>query len=164
MQGEGVEEKIYTHVTCYSFIQKDRRKILKEREWGEGTVRNFFKKAVALGRSTPFKKRDLRNVRKKRPRIFFWHHSKKYKINIYLQVWIRSARWIRGWCTGFIAAFDKQWNLALTDVDETFTRKRRRKTPVYGISYWWRNDPSLFRSFEGLENIYIYILATLVSR
>ena len=50
------------------------------------------------------------------------------------QVWIRGAAWIRGFCTGYVAAFDKQWNLALTDVDETFTQKRRRKTPLLGQS------------------------------
>lgn len=59
------------------------------------------------------------------------------------KVWIRSARWIRGWCVGYVAAFDKQWNLAMTDVDETFTRKRRRKTPVYGIP----SSPTFFFSF-----------------
>ncbi|XP_057366420.1 U7 snRNA-associated Sm-like protein LSm11 [Daphnia carinata] len=49
-----------------------------------------------------------------------------------VKVWIRGATWIRGFCTGYIAAFDKQWNLAMTDVDETFTRRRHRKTPILG--------------------------------
>jgi hypothetical protein len=49
-----------------------------------------------------------------------------------VQVWIRGATWIRGFCIGYIAAFDKQWNLAMTDVDETFTRRRHRKTPILG--------------------------------
>lgn len=31
-------------------------------------------------------------------------------------------------CSGFLVAFDKHWNLALSDVDEEFTRKRSRKT------------------------------------
>ena len=35
---------------------------------------------------------------------------------------------IRGVCSGFLAAFDKHWNLALSDVDENFNRPRRRKT------------------------------------
>ncbi|XP_046646425.1 U7 snRNA-associated Sm-like protein LSm11 [Daphnia pulicaria] len=49
-----------------------------------------------------------------------------------VKVWIRGATWIRGFCIGYIAAFDKQWNLAMTDVDETFTRRRHRKTPILG--------------------------------
>jgi len=49
-----------------------------------------------------------------------------------VKVWIRGPKWIRGYCIGYVAAFDKQWNLALTDVDETFTRTRHRKTPIYG--------------------------------
>ena len=51
------------------------------------------------------------------------------------QVWIRGATWIRGFCVGYIAAFDKQWNLAMTDVDETFTRRRHRKTPILGTVF-----------------------------
>ena len=35
---------------------------------------------------------------------------------------------IRGTATAYIAAFDKHWNLALTDVDEQFSRLRQRKT------------------------------------
>jgi small nuclear ribonucleoprotein (snRNP)-like protein len=31
---------------------------------------------------------------------------------------------------GFIVAFDKHWNLAIEDVAETFTRKRKRKVPI----------------------------------
>nr|CAH0100891.1 unnamed protein product [Daphnia galeata] len=49
-----------------------------------------------------------------------------------VKVFIRGATWIRGFCIGYIAAFDKQWNLAMTDVDETFTRRRHRKTPILG--------------------------------
>jgi len=45
-----------------------------------------------------------------------------------VKIWTRSIDQIRGFSTGFIAAFDKHWNLALTDVDEHFHRKRVRKT------------------------------------
>jgi len=49
-----------------------------------------------------------------------------------VRVWTRGLNDVRGVSTGFVAAFDKHWNMALTDVDEQFTRKRRRKAPVLG--------------------------------
>jgi len=49
-----------------------------------------------------------------------------------VKVWTRGLSDVRGITTGFIAAFDKHWNMALTDVDEQFTRKRSRKAPVLG--------------------------------
>ena len=49
-----------------------------------------------------------------------------------VKVWTRGVLGIRGVTTGFLAAFDKHWNMALTDVDEQFTRRRSRKAPVLG--------------------------------
>jgi len=49
-----------------------------------------------------------------------------------IRVWTRGLSDVRGVTTGFVAAFDKHWNMALTDIDEQFTRKRRRKAPVLG--------------------------------
>jgi len=49
-----------------------------------------------------------------------------------VKVTTRGVAGVRGVTSGFIAAFDKHWNLVLTDVDEEFTRRRHRKTPVYG--------------------------------
>jgi len=49
-----------------------------------------------------------------------------------VRVWTRGVAGVRGVSTGFIVAFDKHWNLALTDVDEQFTRRRSRKAPVLG--------------------------------
>lgn len=49
-----------------------------------------------------------------------------------VKVWTRGPAAVRGVITGFIAAFDKHWNLALTDVDEQFTRRRARKAAVTG--------------------------------
>jgi small nuclear ribonucleoprotein (snRNP)-like protein len=31
----------------------------------------------------------------------------------------------------YVAAFDKHWNMALTDIEETFLRKIRRKIPIH---------------------------------
>ena len=44
--------------------------------------------------------------------------------NSRIKVTIRKLNGIRGTCTGILLAFDKHWNLALIDVDETFNRMR----------------------------------------
>jgi len=49
-----------------------------------------------------------------------------------VKVWTRGPASVRGVMTGFIVAFDKHWNLALTDVDEQFSRRRARKVAVKG--------------------------------
>merc|ERR1719166_778175 len=49
-----------------------------------------------------------------------------------VKVWTRGPANIRGFLSGFLVAFDKHWNLALTDVDEQFTRRRARKAAVKG--------------------------------
>lgn len=49
-----------------------------------------------------------------------------------IRVFTRNAHKQRGECVGYIVAFDKHWNMALVDVDETFTRKRFRKLTATG--------------------------------
>lgn len=44
-----------------------------------------------------------------------------------VKVVTRKRDGIRGSCTGIIVAFDKHWNLALIDVDETYSRLRHRR-------------------------------------
>jgi hypothetical protein len=39
---------------------------------------------------------------------------------------------VRGYCVAFLAAFDKHWNLALEDVHEVWTRRKRSKVPALG--------------------------------
>ncbi|VCX41542.1 unnamed protein product, partial [Gulo gulo] len=53
------------------------------------------------------------------------------KVNVH----IRTFKGLRGVCTGFLVAFDKFWNMALTDVDETYRK------PVLGKAY--ERDSSL---------------------
>ena len=77
---------------------------------------------------------------------------KKYlEEGIKVRVWTRGVEGVRGVATGFIAAFDKHWNIALTDVEEQFTRKQRKKVPALEQSMMevergeWRVGESLFR-------------------
>ncbi|XP_014784062.1 U7 snRNA-associated Sm-like protein LSm11 [Octopus bimaculoides] len=55
-----------------------------------------------------------------------------------VKVWTRSAGYIRGFCQGFIVAYDKHLNMAMIDVDETFRKpiyptKRKRDIKVFPI-------------------------------
>lgn len=49
-----------------------------------------------------------------------------------VEVCTRGLNGERGKCRAFLAAFDKHWNLALLDVDETFIRKRQGKEIASG--------------------------------
>ena len=46
-----------------------------------------------------------------------------------VKVMVRGVDRIRGHVVGFLVAFDKHWNLALVDAEETFRRMRRVKSP-----------------------------------
>lgn len=46
-----------------------------------------------------------------------------------IKVTTRSAKGVRGHLVAQLAAFDKMWNLALEDVTEVWTRKRKKKIP-----------------------------------
>ncbi|XP_050437595.1 U7 snRNA-associated Sm-like protein LSm11 [Adelges cooleyi] len=48
------------------------------------------------------------------------------------KVYTRSAASIRGYCEGFIIAFDKHWNLVMEDVVEVWTRKNKYKSMAIG--------------------------------
>ena len=48
-----------------------------------------------------------------------------------IKVSTRKLNGIRGTCVGFLVAYDKHWNLAMIDVDETFNRPRYRKPEVH---------------------------------
>ncbi|KAE8613704.1 hypothetical protein XENTR_v10007834 [Xenopus tropicalis] len=54
---------------------------------------------------------------------------------IRIKVHIRTFKGLRGVCSGFIVAFDKFWNMAMVDVDETYRK------PVLGKAFY--NEPQL---------------------
>lgn len=49
-----------------------------------------------------------------------------------VKVYTRSAASVRGYCEGYIAAFDKHWNLVMDDVVEVWTRKNKYKSLAIG--------------------------------
>ncbi|XP_019390290.1 PREDICTED: U7 snRNA-associated Sm-like protein LSm11, partial [Crocodylus porosus] len=63
------------------------------------------------------------------------------KINVH----IRTFKGLRGVCTGFLVAFDKFWNMALTDVDETYRK------PVLGKAFYNEPQLTLTRLFDRLK-------------
>ncbi|NWI17088.1 LSM11 protein, partial [Crypturellus soui] len=63
------------------------------------------------------------------------------KINVH----IRTFKGLRGVCTGFLVAFDKFWNMALTDVDETYRK------PVLGKAFYVEPQLTLTRLFDRLK-------------
>ncbi|XP_075297772.1 U7 snRNA-associated Sm-like protein LSm11 [Opisthocomus hoazin] len=63
------------------------------------------------------------------------------KINVH----IRTFKGLRGVCTGFLVAFDKFWNMALTDVDETYRK------PVMGKAFYAEPQLTLTRLFDRLR-------------
>lgn len=48
------------------------------------------------------------------------------------QIWTRNDRGIRGYVLAYLIAFDKHWNLALEEVTEVWTRRKKRKVPALG--------------------------------
>ncbi|NWS65485.1 LSM11 protein, partial [Crotophaga sulcirostris] len=63
------------------------------------------------------------------------------KINVH----IRTFKGLRGVCTGFLVAFDKFWNMALTDVDETYRK------PITGKAFYAEPQLTLTRLFDRLK-------------
>ncbi|XP_067899306.1 U7 snRNA-associated Sm-like protein LSm11 isoform X2 [Heterodontus francisci] len=64
---------------------------------------------------------------------------------IKISVHIRTFKGLRGVCSGFLVTFDKFWNMALVDVDETFRK------PILGKAFY--NEPALTvsRLFDRLK-------------
>ncbi|XP_066505803.1 U7 snRNA-associated Sm-like protein LSm11 [Hoplias malabaricus] len=64
---------------------------------------------------------------------------------IRVKVHIRSFKGLRGVCTGFVVAFDKFWNLAMVDVDETY------REPLLGEAFYHEKALTVTRLFQKLS-------------
>ncbi|XP_069809464.1 U7 snRNA-associated Sm-like protein LSm11 [Dendropsophus ebraccatus] len=67
--------------------------------------------------------------------------QERLKVNVH----IRTFKGLRGVCSGFIVAFDKCWNMAMVDVDETYRK------PVLGKAYYNEPQLTLTRLFDRLK-------------
>ncbi|XP_005993124.1 U7 snRNA-associated Sm-like protein LSm11 isoform X1 [Latimeria chalumnae] len=65
----------------------------------------------------------------------------RIKINVH----IRTFKGLRGVCSGFLVAFDKFWNMALVDVDETFRK------PILGKAFYNEAELTVTRLFDRLR-------------
>ncbi|KAA0709449.1 U7 snRNA-associated [Triplophysa tibetana] len=64
---------------------------------------------------------------------------------IRVKVHIRTFKGLRGVCSGFVVAFDKFWNLAMVDVDETY------RDPLLGEALYHEKALTITRLFEKLK-------------
>ncbi|MCJ8733985.1 hypothetical protein PDJAM_G00230310 [Pangasius djambal] len=62
-----------------------------------------------------------------------------------VRVHIRSFKGLRGVCSGFVVAFDKFWNLAMVDVDETY------REPLLGEAFYHEKALTVTRLFQKLQ-------------
>ncbi|XP_060936234.1 U7 snRNA-associated Sm-like protein LSm11 [Limanda limanda] len=62
-----------------------------------------------------------------------------------VKVHIRTFKGLRGVCSGFIVAFDKFWNMAMVDVDETY------RDPLLGEAFHHEKALTITRLFEKLK-------------
>ncbi|AWP12363.1 putative U7 snRNA-associated Sm-like protein LSm11 [Scophthalmus maximus] len=62
-----------------------------------------------------------------------------------VKVHIRTFKGLRGVCSGFVVAFDKFWNMAMVDVDETY------REPLLGEALYHEKALTISRLFEKLN-------------
>ncbi|KAM6953197.1 U7 snRNA-associated Sm-like protein LSm11 [Aplochiton taeniatus] len=71
------------------------------------------------------------------------HRCIEEKIRV--KVHIRTFKGLRGVCSGFIVAFDKFWNMAMVDVDETY------REPLLGEALYHEKALTVTRLFDKLK-------------
>ncbi|MGH0123215.1 UNVERIFIED_CONTAM: hypothetical protein FKN15_011239 [Acipenser sinensis] len=71
------------------------------------------------------------------------HRCVKERLKI--KVHIRTFKGLRGVCSGFLVAFDKFWNMALVDVDETYRK------PVLGKAFYHEPALTITKLFDRLK-------------
>ncbi|GBM27974.1 hypothetical protein AVEN_20585-1 [Araneus ventricosus] len=102
-------------------------------------VRNDNELPSEFGRqSTEPPSKDDENTVLKRMKTAFTHSplNALYQCineNRKIKIWTRNFEEIRGICTGYVVAFDKHWNLILSDVDEVYLKPKKSKYPYLEV-------------------------------
>ncbi|KAM7000846.1 U7 snRNA-associated Sm-like protein LSm11 [Tautogolabrus adspersus] len=102
------------------------------------------------GSSTPRRRRQKpqKNVLTRMPLCKGSPLGELYKCvqeRIRVRVHIRTFKGLRGVCSGFVVAFDKFWNMAMVDVDETY------REPLLGEALYHEKALTFTRLFEKLK-------------
>ena len=107
-----------------------------------GTSKSSKKKEVTSTTSRQFtvEQMPVQGPKKKEKNLLTFMESQKLGPMAILQkcvvnqtrikVHVRKLDGIRGTCLGILIAFDKHWNLAMMDVDETFNRRRNPRPEI----------------------------------
>lgn len=125
--------KCYDNLSAYESAQKPKP---AQKEPKAGSSKTSQKTEESERRFLPHQM-PIQTVRKNRSNIFTRMEAMKGPLQLLkkcmdehlkIKVFTRNATTIRGYCIGYVTAFDKHWNLALKDITEIWTRRKRRKT------------------------------------
>lgn len=94
------------------------------------------------------KKKPVKNVLTRMPLCAGSPLGELYRCvqeRIRVKVHIRTFKGLRGVCSGFVVAFDKFWNMAMVDVDETY------RDTLLGQAFYHEKALTISRLFEKLK-------------
>uniref|UniRef100_A0A3B4B9Q0 Sm domain-containing protein n=1 Tax=Periophthalmus magnuspinnatus TaxID=409849 RepID=A0A3B4B9Q0_9GOBI len=139
-------------------VEKRRRKAMKgvvDQERIERLkklmVNNPTSESEEGGNSGPQRRRKVKAVKNVLTRMSLCQGSPLGELNRFVQdrirvrVHIRTFKGLRGVCSGFIVAFDRFWNMAMVDVDETY------REPLLGQALYHEKALTVTRLFEKLK-------------
>uniref|UniRef100_A0A8C6TAW4 LSM11, U7 small nuclear RNA associated n=1 Tax=Neogobius melanostomus TaxID=47308 RepID=A0A8C6TAW4_9GOBI len=137
-------------------VEKRRRKAMKgvvDQERIERLKKLMVNNPVPEGESSGTQRRrktskPVKNVLTRMPLCQGSPLGELYRFvqeRIRVKVHIRTFKGLRGVCSGFIVAFDRFWNMAMVDVDETY------REPLLGQAFYHEKALTVTRLFEKLK-------------
>ncbi|GBN86051.1 hypothetical protein AVEN_203958-1 [Araneus ventricosus] len=91
-----------------------------------------------FGRATEPTSKEDENTVIKRMKTAFTHSPLNVlyeclKEDKKIKIWTRNFEEIRGICAGYVVAFDKHWNMILSDLDEVYLKPKKAKSPYLDL-------------------------------